>query len=252
MPGEPAPAAAPPAVHPPPTKSNAGKLLLGCGVFGLASAVICCGCSGVLVAMMPSLAGNWILQDHPLPGPTTKPDPAASAATMVKACTAFAAGEQVSLTPEELSRAALGSGSPSITVLEVGADGDTARLALSVEVDDEGGAARWFNLQMAGTFAVDHGWFTSLRTDTVQVADHDLSPYLRGQDLAVQANQSLANQRIQNPDIGDALDSVEHMEVKDGNFLVKLAPNGAAMFMVCDPTALNALVPEVPEVPAIE
>lgn len=232
----------------PPPKSTGGRLLVGCAVFGLASAVLCCGCGGVLSLLLPSMARSWLLEDHPLPGPTTEPDPAASAATALKACTAIAAGQEVQLTPDEVARWVVGDGSAELTVLRIGATGPQASLDLSVATDDN--PTLWFNLQMVGSLELDHGWFTSLRTDSIVISGHDLSAYVAGQELAVQANQSLANQRAGNPDVGPALDSVEHVAIADGAFVVKLAPDGLAKQALCDALSLDSLIPQDAGMPA--
>lgn len=236
----PGPSAASPASPPP--KSTGGRLLVGCAVFGVVSAVLCCGCGGALSLLLPGMARSWLLEDHPLPGPTTEPDAAASAATALQACTAFAAGQEVHLTPDEVARWVVGDGSADLTVLRIGATGPQASLDLSVATDDS--PTLWFNLQMVGSLELDHGWFTSLRTDSIVISGHDLSAYVAGQDLAVQANQSLANQRAGNPDVGPALDSVEHVAIADGAFVIKLTPDGLAKQALCDALPLDSLIPQ--------
>jgi len=241
-----------PAAPPPVAKggSTAGRALVGCGVFGLVSAVLCCGCSGVLAAMFPSMAQSWLFEDHPLPGPTTEANPAAYAAAAKQACDAFAAGEETAVEPVEFARALLGAGDSGISVLRITADGPQATMDLSWATPDA--PDLWLNVHTRGTFGMDHGWFTALRVDEFVLSGHDLGPYLSGQDLTPNANQSLANERAKNPDLGPMLDSVERFEVRGGMFVVKLTPDGLARSVVCDGMAMPGLVPDGGEVPALE
>lgn len=241
------PAAPPPAAK---GRSTAGRLLVGCGVFGLVSAVLCCGCSGVLAAMFPSMARSFLFEDHPLPGPTTEPDPAAYAAAAARSCAAFAAGEEATVEPIDLARGLLGAGDSGVDVLRITAEGPQATLDLSVPNTDA--PDLWLNVHTRGRFGVDHGWFTTLRIDELVLSGHDLAPYLSGQDLAASANQSLANERASDPDLGPVLDSVSLFEVREGKFAVKLTPDGLARSVLCDGMAMPGISPPDAGLPGLE
>lgn len=224
--------------------SAAPKVLAGCAVVGVLSTILCCCGGGALLHYAPEMMLSYFLEDHPLPGATTAAMPAVAAATRAQACASLAAGEQVSLSPDDLAVLALGSGGLDITVLRVTATGDRAALDLSVPNGDA--PPRYFNLHTKGAFTLEKGWFTDMKLDEFVLSGHDWSSYVAAQQLATNANQSLANERAKNPDLGAVLDSVEHMAVEDGHFTARLRPDGEAKRLVCDMASLDPMAVPAP------
>ena len=100
---------------------------------------------------------------------------------------------------------------------------DTVDFALSAhfpEID------RFLNLTAQAGFEMEHGWFTDFTVEELKLGDWDLGQYTRGQQLAENANQSMANQRSQDPDVARALDQIDHLWIEDGAIWVELAPDG--------------------------
>lgn len=73
--------------------------------------------------------------------------------------------------------------------------GERAVLDLSVNMAE----GQWLNVHGAAAFTMEHGWFTDLRIDEARLSDWDLGPALVGQQLAQNANQSLARNAPRTP-----------------------------------------------------
>ena len=230
--------------------SAAGKILIGCGLVGVLSALLCCCGGGALITFAPNMMLSYFLEDQPLPGATTAAMPLVAASAKERACTALAAGEQITLSPDDVSVMALGGGSPDVAVLRIGAEGDRATMDFSLANAEE--PPRYFNLHTRGAFKIEKGWFTDLKLDEFILSGHDWSAFVAGQQMATNANQSLANERAQNPDLGAVLDSTEYVAVEGGAFAVRLQPDGAAKRLLCDLGSLESLLQAQPTAPSFE
>ncbi len=241
----------PTAMDPPKKRrGKAGTLLVGCCGGLVALTVLCC-CGGLVGwHYAPGMAVSYFFEKDPLPGGTTKANPAAALAAKERACTALAAGQEAVVTPDEIAQMVLSGGGDNVTVLRVGASGDRATLDFSFPDTDE--PPTYFNLHLKGGGVMDKGWFTALKIDEVVVSGHDWSSAVAGQELSTSANQSLANERSQHEEFGPFLDSTEHLAIRDGAFAAKLAPDGEAKHLLCDSPALQELVPPELTTPGLE
>lgn len=212
-------------------RSGCARWLLGC--FGLlaVSTVLCC-CGGfITLRFFPMVFLSFLVEDQPLAGAVPEPAPVATKLERALQCVSLVTTGSARISPEAMTRILVREREPKLRVLQLGAEGDEASLDLSVATDET--PARYFNLSLQGSFTLEQGWFTDLRFSRAVVSGHDLSRWLVGQQLAQQANQSMANQRSQNPDVGPTLDSIERFTVSDGAFQVSLASGGVAMERLC-------------------
>jgi hypothetical protein len=89
---------------------------------------------------------------------------------------------------------------PSTPVFQILVDAqDRAVCDLSLQPNPN--VAEYVNVHAVGRFQIEHGWFTAMSLDEIRVAGFDLAPYVVGQDLTMNANQSLAQQRAENDDL---------------------------------------------------
>lgn len=225
-------------------------MLLGCGVLAVGFTLLCCCGGGVLTTFGPDMMLSYFLEDAPLPGGTTAAMPLVAASAKERACAALAVGEQVVLSPSDASVMLMGGGLPEVAVLRIAAEGEKATLDLSFAVTEE--STRYVNVHTRGGFKIEKGWFTDLKLDEFILSGHDWSEYVRDQQMASSANQSMANQRVQNPEIGALLDSTEYLAVEGGAFAVRLQPDGAANRLLCGGGSLESLMQAQPDAPSLE
>ncbi len=209
---------------------GSGWLLKGLGCMGVLAILCCCG-GFVGIQLFPMMFLSYFLSDTPLPGPTVEPKPVVAALEQGAACALLATVGEARLSPEAVERWVAGKGDPELRVLRVGASGDEGSLELSVATEEQ--PPRYFNLQLQGAFTMDRGWFTDLRLSRVIVRDHDWSSYVTGMQLAENANQSLANQRAEQPEAAMLLDGIEHLAVEGGSYVIRLQPDSVAMQRLC-------------------
>ncbi|MFH1469939.1 MAG: hypothetical protein ABIO70_36480 [Pseudomonadota bacterium] len=183
----------------------------------------CCGCAG-LWHFFPDILIAAFTENQPLTAPTVASDPLVEDRLEQR----FAAGGPVVISAEELMQLVDPQGEEQIDAfwLEIHPD-DSVEVTLSVRLDDED---LWFNVHGVGSFELEHGWFTHMAIDDLVAGGWDLGQYMTRQELAQQANQSLANQRAQDPDMAAALDEVEHLWVEGGVLYVELAEGGYERF----------------------
>ncbi len=210
--------------------SGGGWLLKGLGCMALLAILCCCG-GFISLRFFPEMLLAYFLSDAPLPGPTTEPKPVVGALERAGVCAMLAVTGEAKMEPDAVARLVLGEGKPDLTVLRVGASGDEGSLELSVATDNA--PPRYFNLQLQGAFAIQQGWFTDMRLSRVIVSEHDWSSFVAGQQLTQQANQSLANERAKDANFAMLLDSIDHLRVEDGAYVLGLKRDGLAMQQLC-------------------
>ena len=185
----------------------------------LGSLACCCGCAG-LWHFMPHMLVQTFTEDGPLKAPVVDPDPAVAP----RLERAFEAGGPVAITGQEMVQLVEPWDDDEISTFWVDVDDeDRMEFALSVwfeEID------RFLNVQTTGTLEIEHGWFTDLTIDELEVSGWDLGQYVLGQQLAEHANRSAADQRAQDPHIADAMDQIDHLWIDDGALWIELAPGG--------------------------
>jgi len=204
-------------------KSSAGRWLLIAFSCMLLATVICCCSGAVLIYMSPSLLLNWIVEDEPLTAPTIESSPNIQA----KLNKRFKAGGVVTVQCSELVELADPAGSEDIDVFWLECTDDQADLTLSVHLDDPDAPAQgYLNFRARGALTMEHGWFTHLELDILDVGPWELGEYMVGQEMSPDANRSLADQRAQDPKMGQALDQIERLEFTNGALEVELVEGG--------------------------
>ncbi len=183
------------------------------------SMACCCGCAGFW-HFLPDIFVAAFTEEGPLKAPVVDPDPEVGD----RLERAFAAGGPVQVTGEEIVQLVEPWNEEELYAfwVDVRPD-DTVDFALSVhfpEID------RFLNVQVQSGFEMERGWFTDFTVEEMKLGTWDLGQYVRGQQLAENANQSMANQRSQDPDVARALDQIDHLWLEDGALWVELAPDG--------------------------
>lgn len=202
---------------------GAGRwILIALASLLLTVALCCCG-GGVLLYLSPSLFLAWFVQDEPLSAPVVAVDPDISQ----RLARRLAETEgPVRISGTELSQLGHPERNEDLSVFWVDLADDRFEVLLSVELDEEDEATGYVNIAAEGSFVLERGWFTRLTMDRFDLGPLALGPYLVGQELSADANRSLADQRAQRPQVGEALDQIERMEVRDSALELTLAPGG--------------------------
>jgi len=185
----------------------------------LSSLACCCGCAG-LWHFLPDMLIAAFTEDSALKAPVVDPDPGAGP----RLEGAFEAGGSVAITGEELVQLVEPWDDEEIYAFWVDVrEDDNIEFVLSVYFDE---VDRFVNLQTTFAIEMEHGWFTHLTVDELEISGWDVGQYVRGQELAEHANRSAADQRSQDPEVGRALDQIEHLWIADGAIRVELAEGG--------------------------
>jgi hypothetical protein len=184
--------------------------------------VLACGGGVVLVLAAPSLLLRLVTSDAPLPLPPVHADAAQRTTITTRMCAELAGTGTTRVSGSEL------------TQLFAGAEGAPGRVRIDVDVEDravldysgelEPGSDRWINVHGKGGMRMEHGWFEHFTVDELTVGDWDLGQFTHGQELAMQANQNLAQQRAQKPQDFAALDAFEAIAVERGGVTLVAAP----------------------------
>ncbi len=201
-------------------KKKRGRwLLITLVLMVLLSMACCCGCAGFW-HFLPQMAIAAFTEEGPLKTPVVDPDPGVGE----RLERAFQAGGPVRITGEEMVQLVEPWEDEELYALWVDVrPDDTVDFALSVHFDD---IDRYLNLQMKGGFELEHGWFTDFTMEELQLGPWDIGQYTKGQQLADQANQSMANQRAQDPQVARSLDQIERVWIEDGAIWIELADGG--------------------------
>jgi hypothetical protein len=200
-------------------KKNRRWLLIMLVVAVLGSMACCCGCAGFW-HFLPDMLVAAFTEEGPLKAPVVDPDPDVGP----RLERAFADGEQVSVTGDELVQLVEPWEEEELYAFWVGVHpDDTVELALSVHIPD---IDRFLNVQVRAGLAIEHGWFSHFVIDEMVVSGWDAGQYMRGEQLAEQANRSMADQRAQKPEVAMAMDQIEALWIADGAIHIQLEPGG--------------------------
>lgn len=232
-------------------RSGCGTWLLGAVVVGSIGVIGCCGCSGVGVLVAPNffiaMAAWMMLEDAPLGPPPVALDAATREAVVAQACGDLWAGRATKLDPTQMAGVLAFGAGPEVQHLAIRPTADGWDMALSVQTEP---GADYLNFSGTGAFTMERGWFTDARIDAVSMAGWHFDEYVKGQQLATNMNQSLANQRADNPALGPLLDSFEKISTAGGQLELVPGPGTAEQLEVCAPyRPLAELVPAVPAAP---
>lgn len=110
------------------------------------------------------------------------------------------------------------------------ADG-VATIDLSFDLTEPGAQPMWFNLHARGSLTMEKGWCTAASIEELDVSGWELGPMVAGEEaqLVRSLNQSLANQRAEDPEIGDKLDAIERFTVEGDAVVLTVTPEGVAL-----------------------
>ncbi len=216
-------------------KGKALTITLGCIVLLLlGSVVLCCGGGALLVIAGPGVLLSFVVSDEPLPVQTVKWDDSAVEALEDRIGQDILDDRTVSLTGEELTQLMLSDEDvDDLPAFRIAVDDqDRGVFDLSVQLDPA--QPQYLNIHAVGDFTVEDGWFTYLVIDEMEIGKFDLGQYIVGQDLHADANNSLAQQRVNDPEAAEAIDMIEYLAVEDGHFtltfteeaMTKLAEEG--------------------------
>ncbi len=183
------------------------------GAFGCLSlmAIGCCCGGALLTTMAPSLLFSSMTEAEPLPIVPAQADPVRADEVRARYCASLVAGEPATLTADELGLLLVSGASAGEVVARVDPTPTGVALRLSVPAD-----SGYLNVTADGTFTMEHGWFTDLRVDRAVLSGWDLSDYVRGAQLAQQANSSLAREKGERPQVDAALGAFDRVWIADG------------------------------------
>jgi hypothetical protein len=209
-----------------------GIILGGCLVVLLVGVLVCCGGGIAALALGPEalakLAVNLFVDDAPLPAPTARWDEADVEALGVRLEASIDEDRTLSLTGEEFSQLVLhGIDDPQLTVFYVSVD-EKERISSDISYQLDPAQQQWVNMHVVGTMEMEDGWFTEFTIDEWTIGTFDLGQYMAGQDLTADANQNLAQQKAQDPEVEAATDMVEYLGVEDGRLVLTLTEEGIA------------------------
>lgn len=189
-------------------------LLLGTSAF-------CCG--GVLMLdRLPGFLFGLVTEEQPLAVAEVPPDDGAEQRLVER----FEAGGPVEITGAELVQLVDSAHDPSLVAFWVGIEDGTATIDASFRPPDDTLPEGYVNLHAVGTMKVEQGWFTHVGVDELTLSTWDLGQYVRGQELAPNANQSLANERAKDPNVALAFDQIERLETEGDHIVIELTPDG--------------------------
>jgi hypothetical protein len=205
--------------------SRKGILLGGClGVMGV-TALGCCGGTVAVWIWGPMVLAGAFLEDQPLAVAFPHPDPARSAEAADRIGRQLAESRTAMVTGDDLTALLLGDESSDDVQMRVVNDrADHAHLDMSIRTEDT--PPRYVNIQVGGAFVLENGWFTHTTMDEIRVGDWDFGKYVAGQEMAQSMNQSMARERMENPDLGAKLDGIERLATENGGFSLKLNEQG--------------------------
>ena len=200
-------------------KKNRRWLLILLVLFALGSLACCCGCAG-LWHFLPDMLIAAFTEDGPLQAPVVDPDTSVGP----RLERSLEQGGVVAITGEQFVQLVEPWENEEIYAfwIDVRPD-DNVDFALSVsfpEID------RYLNIKATGAMEIEHGWFTDFTIGEAELSGWDLGQYVQGQQLAEHANRSAADQRAQDPQVGLAMDQIEHLWIADGAVQLELAPGG--------------------------
>ena len=199
-------------------KGGVGRWILISVVCLLLAAMVCCCGGGILLYLSPSLVLAWFVDDAPLDLPAVASNPGISQEVAQR----LASDGAVRLSARELMELADPANTRELEAFQVILADDHFDVAMSFVADEDNDG--FVNLRAGGELTMEQGWFTHLSFDTLTVGPLDLGQYIPGQELAADANRSLADQRAEKADVGAMLDEIERLEVTGGALELTLAP----------------------------
>ena len=229
--------------------SGSRKGLLGCGVFLAGSCVLCCGGGVLSTFFAPDILLWMATTDHPIDVPATPFDEARQGETRARLYTELDQTGTTTITAEDMN---VLLADPGDTRAHVGMVGDELTFDLTTPV--EPGGDQHVNVHVRTAFVMEGGWFTHLTVSEATLSDWDLGKYTAGQELAMNANQSLAQQRAKDPEMDELFAATERMAVADGKLLILMDRAKVQDVLSRSPAmrAAQGVEPPIPEEPATD
>ena len=212
----------------PEKKSNKLTVILGClGLLVLLSLLACCGGGAALFLVGPGLLVGLVVDDEPLPVKVVKWDEGRVEMLEDRLATQMLTDRTIELTGDELTQLVISEDTGQLVAFRVDIDAQ-GRGVMDLSVQLEPSQPQYFNIHTVGDFEIEDGWFTDFTVDTLDVGKFDIGQYVAGQQLKDNVNQSLSQQRVQDPEVGEAFDMIELLTIEDGQFVLTLSDEGIA------------------------
>jgi len=207
-------------------KGKALTVVLGCLVLLiLLSVVVCCGGGALLFIAGPGMLAGFVVSDEPLDVHTVKWDEARVEALAEEVGRDAVDDRTIELSGEELTQFVLAEAEEELVAFRIDID-DSERAVFDLSLQPDMSQPQYVNLHAIAEFTIEDGWFTHFQVDELSVGKFDVGQYMAGQELKDNVNQSLAQQRVQDPDVGKTFDMVEYLGVENGRFVLKLSEEG--------------------------
>lgn len=207
-------------------KGNKLTVILGClGLLILLSLLACCGGGAALFLVGPGLLVGLVVSDEPLPVQVVKWDEGRVEMFEDQLATEMLSDRTIELTGDELTQLVISEDTGQLVAFRIDID-DQERGVLDMSVQLDPSQPQYFNMHAVGDFEIEDGWFTEFTVDTLDIGKFDIGQYVAGQQLKDNVNQSLAQQRVQDPEVGQAFDMIELLTIEDGQFVLTLTDEG--------------------------
>lgn len=198
--------------------------MFGCIAFIALGLLSCCG-GGVLLLVSPQLLIGLVLEKEPLPVEVWQWSESDVDALEQRLAAEMADDRRIELTGEELTQIVLSGDDDALQAFRIDVD-EQDRAVVDVSIRTQDPDPRYVNLHLVGDMTLEQGWLTLLVVDELEIGKFDLGQYIAGQDITDDANQSLAQQRVQDPEIGESLDMIQLLTIEDGRFVLELTEDG--------------------------
>ncbi len=209
-------------------KGNKLTVILGClGLLILLSLLACCGGGAALFLFGPGLLVGLVVSDEPLPVQVVKWDEGRVEMLEDQLATQMLTDRTIELTGDELTQLVISEDTGQMVAFRIDID-DQGRGVMDVSLQLEPSQPQYLNLHTVGDFEIEDGWFTDFTVDTLDIGKFDVGQYVAGQQLKDNVNQSLAQQRVQDPEVGQAFDMIELLTIENGQFVLTLTDEGVA------------------------
>jgi len=199
---------------------------IGCVAFIGVGLLCCCGGVGIL-AISPQLLLGLLFEKEPLPVQTWQWSESDVEALEDRLAADMEREQRIALTGEELTQIVLSGDTGELEAFRIDID-EQDRAVVDISIRTEDPKPRYMNIHAVGEMTIENGWFTHLVVDEMEFGRFDLGQYIAGQDITDDANNSLAQQRVSDPEVGDNLDKIELLTVRDGQFELVLTEEAVA------------------------
>jgi hypothetical protein len=201
-------------------KSKTGLWIVGCLVAIIL--VICCACASVigLGIFAPTALLMQFVSNEPITTNLDKWNESQILALQEKVGVGLMSDSSLTLSPEEVTQLfMMGSADEGIVGFEFDVTSDDkAQLLLSLEIPSEesGGKTQYLNIDLEGDVEINNGKFTKLVIDKLKLGKFNVGTFLKGQDLATNAQSSMEEEGT-NP-----IEGIDYLAIKNGMVEIKV------------------------------